>query len=508
METIKSPNIHLADTTPSPDEEDGGSIDDLTPSHEKATELYTGTTEQDFESWGEYLDYIRGIAELCVWDDEQGRPVVDQTIIDKCKKLATWKAREEASLLVPVSEEYEGVEIIEGYYEDREVVEAVLSKLEDNSEELRRQSNNIERLRGALSSATKDSQRRKIESIIAREEEYERILREHHGKINMVLARKRVAEVLEMRAHADIDGKALRAPEELERAVSDRIAADRYPWTMPGAEKVDPKKIENMLKYYRILIEHQAFGDSAEDEVRIPGLLPDDIDFLEHGGVTPVRGHNVFSREYLRRAGVFFVNTVGEGEQPIFGEVITDREGQFDPRKKAFLTEEEFKRVYNFQQREGYGIGDLDPDDVVMDMITADQVRNTRDYNLVGAERINKYGNTSSLFVDNEGDTLPESFGGCFEIDGKQYRLSSVQADLINGHRDFPGVSEMYQSSCVAWDQRYMTASQYVEYIYSPLPTRKEAFCAIKDRVSTKRERDWLGVPVFIIETKDRVSAA
>ena len=319
----------------------------------------------------------------------------------------------------------------------------------------------------------------------------------------MVLARKRVAEVLEMRAHADIDGKALRAPEELERAVSDRIAADRYPWTMPGAEKVDPKKIENMLKYYRILIEHQAFGDSTEDEVRIPGLMPDEIASLEHRGVTPVRGHNVFSREDLRRAGVFFVNTVGEGEQPIFGEVITDREGRFDPRKKAFLTEEEFKRVYNFQQREGYGIGDLDPDDVVMDMIAADQVRNTRGYNLVGVERISKYGNTSSLFVDNEGDTLPESFGGWFEIDEKQYRLSSVQTNLINGHRDFPGVSEMYQSSRVAWDQRYMTASQYVRYIYSPLPTPKEAFHAIKGGSSTKRERDWLGTPLSIVESKN-----
>lgn len=502
-ETIKSPNIRLADTTPSPDEEDGGSIDDLTLSHEKATELNTETTEQAFESWGEYLEYIRGVAELCVWDDERGKPVVDKTTIDKRKKSATWKAREEASLLVPVSEEYEGVEIIERYFEDGEVVKAVLSELEDNSEKLLQTSKEIEKLRGILSSANTDSQRRKIESIIAREEEYERILREHHGKINMVLARKRVAEVLEMRAHADIDGKALRAPEELERAVSDRIAADRYPWTMPGAEKVDPKKIENMLKYYRILIEHQAFGDSTEDEVRIPGLMPDEIASLEHRGVTPVRGHNVFSREDLRRAGVFFVNTVGEGEQPIFGEVITDREGRFDPRKKAFLTEEEFKRVYNFQQREGYGIGDLDPDDVVMDMIAADQVRNTRGYNLVGVERISKYGNTSSLFVDNEGDTLPESFGGWFEIDEKQYRLSSVQTDLINGHRDFPGVSEMYQSSRVAWDQRYMTASQYVRYIYSPLPTPKEAFHAIKVGSSTKRERDWLGTPLFIVESKN-----
>ena len=398
-ETIKSPNIRLADTTPSPDEEDGGSIDDLTLSHEKATELYTETTEQAFERWGEYLEYIRGVAELCVWDDERGKPVVDKTTIDKRKKSATWKAREEASLLVPVSEEYEGVEIIERYFEDGEVVKAVLSELEDNSEKLLQTSKEIEELRGILSSANTDSQRRKIESIIAREEEYERILREHHGKINMVLARKRVAEVLEMRAHADIDGKALRAPEELERAVSDRIAADRYPWTMPGAEKVDPKKIENMLKYYRILIEHQAFGDSTEDEVRIPGLMPDEIASLEHRGVTPVRGHNVFSREDLRRAGVVFVNTVGEGEQPIFGEVITDREGRFDPRKKAFLTEEEFKRVYNFQQREGYGIGDLDPDDVVMDMIAADQVRNTRGYNLVGVERISKYGNRKVLAV-------------------------------------------------------------------------------------------------------------
>ena len=70
---------------------------------------------------------------------------------------------------MPVSEEYEGVEIIERYFEDREVVEAVLSELEDNSEKLLQTSKEIEELRGILSSANTDSQRRKIDTRKIRE---------------------------------------------------------------------------------------------------------------------------------------------------------------------------------------------------------------------------------------------------------------------------------------------------------------------------------------------------
>lgn len=168
----------------------------------------------------------------------------------------------------------------------------------------------------------------------------------------------------------------------------------------------------------------------------------------------------------------------------------------FDPSRKALLTKEQFKEVYDYQQKYGYGIGDLDPDDVVMDMIAADSVRGTRRYNISGAERINKYGETSSLFVGNDGTPLPGSFGGSVVIEGKMYRLSVVQADLINGDKNYPGVSEMYDDISVAWDQRYMTASQYVKHMYAPPPTSEDAFYAIKGGSPTIREMKWLGVDV------------
>lgn len=487
-ETIKSPNGYFINITPPL-----GERNDNTPEEGVSIE----TPREISESWRGYLEHLQDVAQFCMWDGEQNRPVVDPKTIDNHKKIAAEQALQEAISLVSHSKECG----------DEEIVDVIEASLIDNTDRLHQVEQKIDNLRHRLSLANTDSQRQRIARALDAVEKTQSMLSENTGKIDTVLAKNRVAQILEKRAYADIDDKAMRAPEELERAIADRIAADRYPWTMPGAENIDPDKMDNIRKYHRTLIEHQSLEYATEDEVRIPNLLPDDTAFLEGRGVVPIRGSKIFSREALRRAGIFFINTVGEGEQPIFSEVITDREGQFDPKGMVFLTEEEFSRVYSFQQREGYGIDGLDPDDVVMDMIVADQVRTNRYYNLIGSERINKYGQTSSLFVSNKGGALPSSFGGYFEINKKQYRLSSVQADLINGHRDFPGVSEMYQSSCVAWDQRYMTASRYVEYIYSPLPTRKEAFCAIKDGASTKRERDWLGVPVFIVETKDGVSA-
>lgn len=448
--------------------------------------------EETHEGWDARLEHLQDVARLCVWDDERNRPAIDPAVLESRKERATWQASQEAALLVRDPEKCE----------DQEVIEAIAGSLVDNTDKLKQIAQQIADLKERLTFASVDGQKQKLERAIVAAEKRQRVLTETNGTTDTVLAQNQVARILEQRAHADIEDEALRSPEELEKAISERINADKYPWTMPGAETVTSDKMEKMQAYYETLVRHQ-FPKTNSNEVRIAGLsyMPDDKAFLERNGVKPVEGYyNVFSREDLRRAGVFFVNTVGEGEQPIFGEVVADREGQFDPREKTFLTKEEFERVYNFQQRAGYGIGDLDPDDVVMDMITADQVRNTREHNLVSVERIDKNGTTSSLFVDNDGGGLPGSFGGFFEIGGKRYRLTAVQANLINGHGDYPGVSEMYHPSFVVWDQRYMTASQYVKDVYSPPPTPQEVFYSIKSGTSTKRERDWLGVPLFILD--------
>lgn len=450
--------------------------------------------KETYKGWSERLEYLQDVAKMCVWDDEQSRPVIDQKVLDNRRERAAWQASQEAALLVREPEKCE----------DQEIVEAINSSLVDNTDKINRIKQQIADLRERLDIASADGQKQRLARAIAAAEKRQQVLAENNGTIDTVLAQKQVTEILEGRAYADIDDRALRAPEELERAVSERIDADKYPWTMPGAESVDPDKMENMRAYYKTLVDHQFPEANSKHEVRIAGLsyMPDDRAFLERNSIMPIEGegYNVFSREDLRRAGVFFINTVGEGEQPIFGKVITDREGQFNPGEKTFLTKEEFERVYNYQQRADYGIGDLDPDDVVMDMIAADQVRNTRRYNLVSVERINKNGTTSSLFVDADGGGLPGSFGGFFEIGGKQYRLTSVQANLINGHGDYPGVSEMYHPNFVVWDQRYMTASQYVKDIYSPPPTPREVFYSIKSGTSTRRERDWIGAPLFILD--------
>lgn len=448
--------------------------------------------EETHEGWDARLEHLQDVARLCVWDDERNRPAIDPAVLESRKERATWQASQEAALLVRDPEKCE----------DQEVIEAIAGSLVDNTDKLKQIAQQIADLKERLTFASVDGQKQKLERAIVAAEKRQRVLTETNGTTDTVLAQNQVARILEQRAHADIEDEALRSPEELEKAISERINADKYPWTMPGAETVTSDKMEKMQAYYETLVRHQ-FPKTNSNEVRIAGLsyMPDDKAFLERNGVKPVEGYyNVFSREDLRRAGVFFVNTVGEGEQPIFGEVVADREGQFDPREKTFLTKEEFERVYNFQQRAGYGIGDLDPDDVVMDMIAADQVRNTREHNLVSVERIDKNGTTSSLFVDNDGGGLPGSFGGFFEIGGKRYRLTAVQANLINGHGDYPGVSEMYHPSFVVWDQRYMTASQYVKDVYSPPPTPQEVFYSIKSGTSTKRERDWLGVPLFILD--------
>jgi len=78
----------------------------------------------------------------------------------------------------------------------------------------------IDNLRHRLSLANTDSQRQRIARALDAVEKTQNMLSENTGKIDTVLAKNRVAQILENRAYADIDDKAMRAPEELERAIA------------------------------------------------------------------------------------------------------------------------------------------------------------------------------------------------------------------------------------------------------------------------------------------------
>lgn len=282
---------------------------------------------------------------------------------------------------------------------------------------------------------------------------------------------------------------------ELQRAIQERIESNRYPWTMPNADRIPSRVMETMKELHEIMISRKGYDRSSihADEVRVSGVfdlagVSIDID------VKPIFD-NYYSRKQLMDSGLYFVNTVGEAEQKILDCTIENADGvMVDFGKRALLSEDELKTIYEYQQEHGYGIDGADPDDVVMDMIVADRIRTGRDHNLeLGTvERIHKYGATSSPFLEMEGQALPGTFGGIVKLNGISHRLTSVQAVLINGDPRYPGLSEM-PSSRTMHDQRYLTAGDYVKYIYIPPPTEEEAFSAIKQGGFTSRELGWTG---------------
>jgi hypothetical protein len=301
---------------------------------------------------------------------------------------------------------------------------------------------------------------------------------------------------------------AIQEKEAVEKAIDVRIEADRLPWTMPNPGI--PDEIIDILKEHYDLLTASP-EPKPDDEFHVPTpmsmpnrYVPEDEALLTAAGVSPKSTR--FTREALKKAGVFFINRVGEGEQPIFGMPIPDPEsegGVFNVQDRSFLTREEFDRVYKWQQANGYNIGALDPVDVQTDMFMAVMRPRSRDGTRSSggvSARATKFYIMRSPFVDSgfcqnfegvEGhiqDTTGDTLGE------KTYRrINTLTIHLMNAHPDYPGVSETFVPKEVAWDQRYISPSEFVKSLYEPLPSREEALFMTANGLPTKREQLWVG---------------
>ena len=278
------------------------------------------------------------------------------------------------------------------------------------------------------------------------------------------------------------------------------VEADKLPWTMPNVA-VSPQLMEVFKIKYDDVIEQEtpALPDDifAVEAPVASDYDPMDLQLLEAAGVTDRRR---FKRADLQRAGVFFVNRVGAGEQPIFDGQIPDPDnetGTFNVGNRSLLTREEFEKVYAYQQENGYGIGDADAKDVQLDMLmfamSPDARRAQSSKGASFGSRENKYNQMRSPFVD-----LGYVIKGSVETyvrdrdEGKNPRINTLVVHLVNAHPDYPGVSEMSRPE-TAPDQEYMTAGAFVEKYYAEPTEPEEAFRAAVTGEPTRRERLWVG---------------
>lgn len=304
--------------------------------------------------------------------------------------------------------------------------------------------------------------------------------------------------------------------ENLNQAVYQRIQADRLPWTMPYSE-LDSGMMDTIRVFHEALTKSVKPLDSDQFRVAPPlkyfengtpsgRYAPDDARLLANAGLADKYLH--FTRRELKHAGVFFLNRVGSGEQPIFGLAIPDdgsNDGYFHVEDRTFLTREEFDKVYRYQQKNGYGIGDRDAADVQTDMFIftvrpkprLDNIRKAAGYN----SREDKYGLVRSPFIDS-GFYVAQGIATHFQefsvsADGKQYseiiNINTTVLHLVNCHPDYPGVSEMYDPDFVADDQKYMSAGDFAKRFYRQPTTKEEAELAIQLRQPTPREKLWVG---------------
>lgn len=306
-----------------------------------------------------------------------------------------------------------------------------------------------------------------------------------------------------------------RRREALERRVDDRIKADALPWTMPHSKLTD-KEMTGIRNWHE-----QITGCGPEpqpdDVFSIPSARRSEGERFARADEALLREAKVdsrsptFTRAELQRAGVFFINRVGDGEQPIFGIPIPDDEsadGMFNVQDRTFLTRDEFVKVYDYQQAHGYGLGGLGTADVQTDMVAYGVRPESRNTGLIrrgGAGRENKYSQMRSPFVTSgfyvrddlfgtiEVDTTGKYFEGTESRQVRARRMNTLTVHLVNAHPDYPGVSEMQDPAKSDWDQHYMTPAEFVRHLYQPPPDMAEAFYAIKDGVPTKRERMWVG---------------
>jgi hypothetical protein len=294
----------------------------------------------------------------------------------------------------------------------------------------------------------------------------------------------------------------------LEQAIQQRIASDRLPWTMPESEL--PAEVMEIIHEAYVDIVKQNTEPNPQDMFKVAQPMKkfegseryavEDEVLLAAGGEQ--RNGLLFTRETLQNAGIFFVNRVGGGEQPIFGMPIPDPDsenGVFNVQDRSFLTRAEFEKVYRYQQEHGYGLGGLDPADVQTDMIAFAVLPRARKEGARkgygGASRENKYGQVRSPFVD-QGFLVTNSIGGdVYDSDGSMLRMNTTTIHLANGHPDYPGVSEMFADEAVAHDQRYMSAGYFARNFYAPLPTEQVTLARMSYGARTDREIAWVELP-------------
>lgn len=293
----------------------------------------------------------------------------------------------------------------------------------------------------------------------------------------------------------------------LEEQIRQRVESDRYPWTMP-----DNKLPTYMKEGVVAVFENMSIASdepSPDDIFRVPppvkefdnGMYsPDDRALLEKSGkVLELSGIN-FTRQELQAAGVFIVNRVGAGEQPLFGIPIPDSSsegGIFNVQDRSFLTREEFDKVYAYQQEHGYGVGENDAADVQLDMLMfalrPDRRREDTRKTYGFGSREHKYGIARSPFVES-GVIIKSGVEPTISdpaLSGKR-RINTLSLHLMNGHPDYPGLSEMFDPDKTDHDQKYMSAGEFVQNYYQPMTTEKEAFISIQNNIPTPREASWV----------------
>ena len=300
----------------------------------------------------------------------------------------------------------------------------------------------------------------------------------------------------------------------LEAKIEARVQADKLPWTMPGS--CIPADMMNSIQmtYESMFGEQPVPADSDQIKVAPPmevfdgakNYTPEDEALLAAGGIdlrsrAGVAEVNHFTRAELKAANIFFINRLGGGEQPIFGVPIPDSDsenGVFNVQDRSFLTEEEFKKVYEYQQANGYGLEGKDPRDVQADMMmyaVRPESRNiSRPRKRPGlSTREDKYNVARSPFVDN-GFSLKYGVETYAPMpDGTSQRINTMTIHMA-GNEKYPGTSEMFDPATVDHGQMYMSAGDFVRNFYISPPTRQEALLAMQsDAGMTKRERSWVG---------------
>lgn len=300
----------------------------------------------------------------------------------------------------------------------------------------------------------------------------------------------------------------------LEAKIGERVQADSLPWTMPS-QYLPPELMDGIKTTYESILAGQT-EPSDDDQIKVAppmenfegarSYTPEDEALLTAAGIDlDNRDNSVqhlhFTREELKRANIFFINRLGGGEQPIFGMPIPDPQsenGVFNVQNRSFLTEEEFKKVYEYQQANGYGLEGKDAKDVQTDMIMYAVRPESRSSSIPRkrggfSTREDKYNVARSPFVDS-GFSLKHGVETYAPMpDGTSQRINTMTIHMV-GHEKYPGTSEMFDPATVDHGQMYMNAGEFVRNFYVPPPTEQEAFSAMQSNSGmTARERNWAG---------------